>query len=117
MLNQVILVGRLVKDLEVRSTSEGKKVSNITLAVNRNYKNSETGKYDTDFIHCTLWEGIATATATYCNKGSIIGLKGRLVTKYVEVDTNRKISYPDLIAEKVTFISNTKESIQQIEEN
>ncbi len=116
MLNQVILVGRLVKDPEVKITSDGKKVSNITLAVSRCFKNSNTGKYDTDFIYCTLWEGIATATANHCKKGSIIGLKGRLISKSVEFENNKRISYPDLIAEKVTFISNGKDSVKLPEE-
>lgn len=113
MLNQVILVGRLVKDPEVKTTNDGKKVSHITLAVNRNYKNTETGKYDADFIYCTLWEGIAQATATHCKKGTIIGLKGRLITKSIEIDTNKRISYPDLIAERVTFISGGKENVSE----
>jgi len=51
MLNQVVLVGRLVKDPEVKSTSDGKKVSHISLAVSRNFKSTETGKYETDFIY------------------------------------------------------------------
>lgn len=117
MLNQVIIVGRLVKDPEVKVTSDGKKVSHITLAVNRSYKNSETGKYDTDFIYCTLWEGVATATANHCRKGSIIGLKGRIISKSIEIDTNKRINYPDLVAERVTFISSGKDHSQQDIEN
>ncbi|QVK18155.1 single-stranded DNA-binding protein [Mycoplasmatota bacterium] len=113
MLNQVIIVGRLVKDPEVKTTSDEKKVSHITLAVNRSYKNNETGKYDTDFIYCTLWEGVAQATANHCKKGSIIGIKGRLITKSIEIDTNKKINYPDLIAERVTFISSGKDHSQK----
>ena len=53
MLNQVVLVGRLVRDPELRETEEGKKVTNITIAVPRSYKNID-GEYDTDFIDCTL---------------------------------------------------------------
>ncbi len=116
MLNQVIIVGRLVKDPEVKLTTEGKKVSNITLAVNRSYKNTETGKYDTDFIYCTLWEGIAQATSDHCKKGSIIGIKGHIITKSIEIDSNKRINYPDLIAERVTFISNGKSSGQTTED-
>lgn len=116
MLNQVVIVGRLTKDPEVKFTNDGKKVSHISLAVNRNFKNAETGKYDTDFIYCTLWEGIAQATASHCKKGSIIGLKGRLTTKYYEMEQSKKISYPELVAEKVTFISNGRGSAEELEE-
>ncbi|HEY8364440.1 MAG TPA: single-stranded DNA-binding protein [Haloplasmataceae bacterium] len=109
MLNQVIIVGRLVRDPEVKMLSDDKKVSHITLAVNRNFKNTETGKYDVDYIYCTLWDNIANATANHCRKGSIIGVKGRIVSRTLDIDSSKKITYPDIIAEKVTFISNGKD--------
>lgn len=98
MLNQTVLVGRLVRNPETEELESGKKVSNITIAVPRNYKNSE-GEYETDFIDCTLWQGIAENTAEYCKKGDIIGIKGRL-----EIRDNKLT----LVAEKVTFLSNQK---------
>ena len=64
MLNQSVIVGRLVKDPELYETENGNKVTNITLAVPRSYKNVD-GEYDTDYISCTLWKGIAENTATY----------------------------------------------------
>ncbi|QVK20348.1 single-stranded DNA-binding protein [Mycoplasmatota bacterium] len=108
MLNQVILVGRLVKDPEIRETSDGKSVSNITLAVSRNYKNAETGEYDTDFLTCTLWEGIAESTSEYCKKGSTVGIKARLAMKKYKYDDEKYFTYPEIIAEKVTFINLNK---------
>ena len=104
MLNQVVIVGRLVKDPELRNTKDGKIISFITLAVNRGYKNPVTGVCDTDFIACTLWEGTAQATATHCKKGSVIGVKGRLTTRTIE-DPSQRVNSLELIAEKVTFIS------------
>ena len=80
MLNQTVIVGRLVSKPETKELEEGKKVANLTLAVPRSYKN-ENGEYDTDFIDCTLWNGIAESTAEYCNKGDLIGVKGRLESK------------------------------------
>lgn len=64
MLNQVVLVGRLTKEPEVTELENGKKVTNIVLAVPRSYKN-EDGEYDTDFIDCVLWESIAVNTSEY----------------------------------------------------
>jgi single-strand DNA-binding protein len=120
MLNQSIIVGRLVKDPEVKVTKDGRKVSFITLAVNRPYKNPVTGIYDTDFIGCTLWEGVAQATADYCKKGRIIGVKGRLATRVNETETHR-VNVLEFIAEKVTFISNNTnredEPFESIEAN
>lgn len=107
MLNQVILVGRLTKDPEIKETSDGKKVSNITLAVTRNYKNQETQEYDTDFLSCTLWEGIAESTHQYCKKGSTVGVKARLAMKRFDYGEEQYFTYPEIVAEKITFI-NTK---------
>lgn len=103
MLNQVVIVGRLVKDPELKETEEGKKVANITLAVPRNFKNID-GEYDTDFIDCILWTGIAENTSEYCKKGDLIGVKGRLQVSKYEKDEETKFR-TDIIAEKVTFLS------------
>lgn len=107
MLNQVILVGRLVYDPELRTLDDGRNVTTITLAIQRGYKNSETGEYDTDFLKCTLWSGIAESTVEYCKKGSTIGVKARLMQRYHECSDKTSFSYPEIIAEKITFI-NTK---------
>ena len=80
MLNQSILVGRIVKDPEVKETENGNKVTNITLAVQRPYKNIN-GEYDTDFISCVLWKGVAETTAEYCKKGDLIGINGIRYTR------------------------------------
>jgi single-strand DNA-binding protein len=104
MLNQSILVGRIVREPEVRETESGTKVSNITLAVPRSYKNVN-GEYDTDFINCVLWKGIAESTAEYCQKGDLIGIKGRLETRTIETEEIPKHNTIELVAEKVTFLS------------
>ena len=108
MLNQIVLVGRLVKSPEVEKLESGKEVANITLAVPRSYKNIE-GVYDTDFIDVTLWNSIATNTAEYCKKGDLVGIKGRLETIEVE-KYHTKVKETRVIAEKVTFLSSKKES-------
>lgn len=72
MLNQVVFVGRLVRDPELKESEGGNKFTNITVAVPRSYKNVD-GEYDTDFIDCRLWTGVAENTAEYCKKGDLIG--------------------------------------------
>lgn len=104
MLNQVILVGRLTSDPEVEELEDHKKVSKITLAIQRPFKNIE-GTYDTDFITCSLWQGLALNLKEYCKKGSIIGVKGRIVTKQLQINENKKIFYTEIIGENITFIS------------
>ncbi len=107
MLNQAVLVGRLVRDPELKETDSGKKVTKITLAVPRSYKNMN-GEYETDFIECVLWSGIAESTVEYCNKGDLLGVKGRIQTRNIELDDTKKI-YTEVIAEKVTFLSNKRD--------
>ena len=108
MLNQIVLVGRLVKDPVLKETEQGKKRSFITLAIPRSFKNAE-GSYDTDFIDCILWDGIAKNTAEYCKKGDVIGVKGRLQSRKYEMDNTTKFDI-EVIAEKVTFLTSHKEA-------
>jgi single-strand DNA-binding protein len=103
MLNQIVLVGRLVKKPEVIKTENDKEYSNITLAVPRSYKN-ENGEYETDFVDCVLWNGVASQTAEYCKKGDLIGVKGRVQTSNYEKDGEVRKSM-QVVAEKVTFLS------------
>lgn len=112
MLNQVIIVGRLVSNPETKKLESGKDVSNITLAVNRSYKNPD-GVYETDFIDCVLWDGIATNTCEYCKKGDVVGVKGRLQTDVVEQEDGTTKKYTKVIAEKVTFLSSKSEQTQK----
>ena len=107
MLNQVILVGRLVRTPEVYETETGRKRSQITLAVARSYKN-QNGEYDTDFLDCTLWTGIAENTAEYCKSGDVIGVKGRLQTWLLENEDGSKYKKVEIVAEKVTFLSSSR---------
>ncbi len=104
MLNQTVIVGRLVKDPELKETENGNKVTNITLAVPRSFKNSN-GEYETDFISCVLWKGIAENTVEYCKKGDLIGVKGRVQTRSFEVEDEKRRYVMEIVAEKVTFLS------------
>ena len=99
MLNQVVIVGRLVEKPITEENENGKKVCNITLAVPRSFKNAE-GEYDTDFIKCTLWNIIAENTVEYCYKGDLVGVKGRL-----QCLSGNELQ---VVAEKVTFLSTNK---------
>ncbi|MCK7488405.1 MAG: single-stranded DNA-binding protein [Bacillus subtilis] len=109
MLNQLILVGRLTADPELRQTEEGRSVTTIRLAVQRPFKSGDTNEYETDFFNCTLWSGIAEATVDYCKKGSIVGVKARIAQKDFLIENKKVLSYPEIVVEKITFISNTKD--------
>lgn len=106
MLNQTVLVGRLANDPELYETESGKKVTRITLAVPRTYKNVN-GEYETDFIGCKLWQGVAESTTEYCKKGDLVGIKGRIQTSHYEAEDGVRY-VTEVIGEKVTFLSSHK---------
>ena len=93
MLNQVIVVGRIVREPTLQVSENNKKYMNITLAVPRSFKNSE-GVYETDYVDCIL-----------CNKGDVIGIRGRIQTRVSEDKDGNKKYYTDVVGEKVTFLS------------
>lgn len=103
MLNQIVLVGRLTRDIVVNKSDKGVKVATLALAIPRSFKNSD-GTYDTDFIDCTLFDNIAENTSEYCGKGDIVGVKGRVQSRVIE-NGDKKDYAMDIIAEKVTFLS------------
>lgn len=107
MRNQVVLVGRLVGNPILEENENEKKVCNITLAVPRDFKNDE-GIYETDFIKCTLWNGIAETTCEYCKKGDLVGVKGRLETSVYEKENGEKYRITSVVAEKVSFLSSCR---------
>lgn len=114
MLNQFVGVGRLVAEPSVKETEDGKQVSNITIVVPRSYKN-ENGEYDTDFVDVVLWNGIAENTAEYCHKGDIIGVKGRIQTSNYETEDGEKRKSTQIVAEKITFLSSSKDKKDDLE--
>lgn len=104
MLNQLVVVGRLVKDPELRKTENGKNVTNITLAVPRSYKNSN-GEYETDYIDCVLWSNVAETTTEYCHKGDLLGIKGRVQSRMVQTEEEKLRHLTEVVGERVTFLS------------
>ncbi|RFU67098.1 single-stranded DNA-binding protein [Peribacillus saganii] len=115
MINQVTLVGRLTKDPEIRYTPEGKAVSNVTLAVNRNFRNAG-GDFEADFVQCTLWKKTAENTTQYCQKGSIVGITGRIQTRNYENQEGKRVYVTEVVAESVRFLdSKHKERSTAIE--
>ena len=97
MMNNAIVVGRIVRDLELHETENGNKVAELTLAVPRNFKNMD-GQYDTDYLE---------TTAEYCKKGDLVAIKGRLQSRSYETEETRN-NVIELIAERVSFLSTKK---------
>ena len=106
MLNSLILVGRLTKDIEIRETESGKKVGTLSLAIPRSFKNMD-GVYETDFVNCTLWEEKAKITKEYCKTGDIVGIRGRLQSNVTKTDDGSRYAL-EVVADKVTFLGKNK---------
>ena len=100
-MNNIMLVGRLAHNIEEINEKDyfGKKASKMTLAINRSYKDVDD-IYQTDFVDIILWDGVASSVKDYCQKGDIIGVRGRIETRYFEDKKNIVI-----IGDKVTFLS------------
>jgi len=103
MLNKVILIGRLTREVELIYTQQGTAVAKFTLAVDRDRKNAQ-GERETDFINCVVWQKQAENCANYIGKGSLIALDGRIQVRSYEAKDGGKRWVTEVIAERVQFL-------------
>ncbi len=103
MLNQIVLVGKVVTLPEIRETSSGNKVANLLIEVDRNFRNSN-GEYEKDLIMCTLWRGVAETAINVCEVGHLVGIKGRVQANSFETKEQKPFYYCEVVAEKVSFL-------------
>lgn len=115
MINSVVIIGRLTRDIEVRYTEDNKAIGNITIAVPRSFKNAN-GEYESDFINCVLFREIAERVKEYTHKGDLIAVRGRIQTRnYEDKDGNKKY-ITEVVAEKISFLSMKKDGKESKEE-
>ena len=104
MVNQVILIGRTTRDIELKKASNGRLFGVVTIAVSRPFRNQATKEYDTDFIDVSLWGSTAENVAKYAGKGSLLSIRGRVGNRYLEYPNVATIQTIGLIGEQVSFI-------------
>ncbi len=104
MTNKVFMIGNLTKDVDIRTTNNGKSVASISLAVKRNFKNDK-GEYDTDFFNVVVYGAQADNCAKYLKKGSKISVVGRLQTRDYEAKDGTKRYVTEIITEEVEFLN------------
>ena len=93
MLNYIVIMGRLAKDPELRRTQSGTAVTSFRLAVDRDFKDKQTGERATDWIDCVAWRGTAEFVEKYFGKGSLAVVSGRLQMRdWKDKDGNKRIS-------------------------
>lgn len=107
-MNKIILVGRLTKDPEIRSTSAGFSTASFTVAVNRNFKNKD-GNYDADFLPCVAFRNQAEFVSKYFKKGNMICLEGRVQTRNYDAQDGTKRYVTEVVVENVEFVGGKNE--------
>ncbi len=107
-MNKILLVGRLTRDPEVRSTSAGVSTANFTIAVNRNYKNKE-GNYDADFLPCVAFRNQADFVSKFFKKGSLIGVEGRVQTRNYDAQDGTKRYITEVVVDNIEFVGGKNE--------
>ncbi len=107
-MNKIVLVGRLTKDPEVRSTSSGVNVANFTVAVNRRFKNKD-GNYDADFLPCVAYRATSDFVSKFFKKGSLIGVEGSVQTRSYDAQDGTKRYVTEVIVDNVEFVGGKNE--------
>lgn len=102
-MNSVNLTGRMVRDAELKFTPSGKAIAGFTVAVNRGFKDKETGESTADFIKCTIWDKQAESLAQYTKKGSQVAVEGSIRTGSYEKD-GKKVYTTEVQATRVEFL-------------
>lgn len=105
-MNRVVLIGRLTRNPEIRKTTSGTSVCNLTLAVNR--RNSQPGQPDADFIGCIAWNKTADLIYQYLHKGSLIGVEGRIQTRSYDDRKGNKVYVTEVVVDSVQFLESKK---------
>ena len=108
MINNVVLAGRLVRNIELRQTSTGKEMTYFTLAVNRNFKN-EQGVQAADFIGCVVFGKTAENMARFLSKGSLIAVEGRISTRNFQGNDGKTVYVTEVVASSITFLESKKQ--------
>lgn len=103
MLNQISVMGRLVRDPELRRTNSGKPVTSFTLACDRDFKNSQTGEKEVDFIDCVAWNSTAEIVEKYFHKGQMAVAFGRLQIRQYTDKNGQKRRQAEILASSVYF--------------
>ena len=102
-MNRAIIIGRLTKNPESRTTSSGIASTTFTVAVSRPFT-SQNGEREADFLNCVAWRKQAENIAKYCTKGSQVAVEGRIQTRTYDAQDGSKRYVTEIIADNVTFL-------------
>ena len=109
MINNVVLVGRMTKEAELRYTPSNIAVATFTLAVNRDFK-GENGEREADFINVVLWRQAAENLANWTKKGSLVGVTGRIQTRNYDNQQGQRVYVTEVVADRFQLLESRGES-------
>lgn len=109
MINNVVLVGRLTKDVEVKKTQSGLSVASFTIACDRRLSQEQknNNEQSADFISCVAWRGSADFLGQYSHKGDTVGVEGRIQTRSYDRD-GQKVYVTEIVANSVSILHSTQ---------
>lgn len=112
MINNVVLVGRLTRDPELRYTPSNVAVATFSLAVNRNFKN-QAGDREADFISCIMWRQQAENFANWLKKGALVGITGRIQSRSYDNQQGQRVYVTEVVAETFQLLEKRDNSANQ----
>lgn len=112
MINNVVLVGSLTKEPDLRYTSNGTATASFTLAVNRSFKNAN-GDREADFINCVIWRKPAETLANYARKGTLLGVTGRIQTRNYENQQGQRVYVTEVVVENFQLLESKNNNSSQ----
>jgi|SRR5699024_720726 len=112
LINNVVLVGRLTKDPELRYTASGIPVATFTLAINRSFTNQQ-GEREADFINCVIWRKAAENLANMGRKGALVGVTGRIQTRNYDNQQGQRVYVTEVVAENFQMLESRTTSEQR----
>ncbi|HEP1259652.1 single-stranded DNA-binding protein ssb [Streptococcus pyogenes] len=116
MINNIVLVGRMTKDAELRYTASQVAVATFTLAVNRRFK-EQNGEREADFINCVIWRQSAENLANWAKKGALIGVTGRIQTRNYENQQGQRVYVTEVVAESFQMLESRNSQQQSGQDN
>lgn len=114
MLNRAVLTGRLTRDPELRYTTSGTAVASFRIAVDRQFRNQQTGERDADFIDCVIWRKAAENFCNFTHKGSLVGIDGRLQSRNYENQQGQRVYVTEVVVDNFALLESRRNNGSQM---
>lgn len=112
MINKVVLVGRIVREPELRYTPQNTAVATFTLAVNRRFKNAQ-GEREADFINCVIWRQPAENLANWAKKGTLVGITGSIQVRNYENKEGQRVYVTEVLADNFQMLESNSNKTEK----